>query len=259
MVYVVKEMDQLLLSMEACKDLGIIGMDFPKVGSHGTNEVQKVSVEEGVCQEDCELPTPCKLANDGTCSCPERQLPPQPPEYIPGTPVHELKALILTHYAASTFNRCTSQRLPKMEGAHLSITTRPEAEPVAVHKPYTVPKHWQAQEREGLESDVRMGIIEKVPVNTPTTWCSRMVCVPKHNGEPRRTVDFKALNNASDRQTHHTKSPFKMATDVPKYTKKSVLDIWNAYHSVPIREEDKDKTTFITETGRYRYLLTENQ
>merc|ERR1711888_46306 len=45
-----------------------------------------------------------------------------------------------------------------------------------------------------------------------------------------------------------------MATDVPKHTKKSVLDIWNAYHSVPIREEDKDKTTFIIETGRYRYL-----
>ena len=116
-----------------------------------------------------------------------------------------------------------------------------------------MPKHWQDQVREGLENDVRMGIIEKVPVNTPTTWLSRMVCVPKQNGEPRRTVDFKALNKASDRQTHHTRSPFKMAMDVPKYTKKSVLDVWNAYHAVPIREEDKHKTSFITEDRRYRY------
>ena len=30
-----------------------------------------------------------------------------------------------------------------------------------------------------------------------------------------------------------------MAMDVLKYTKKSVLDIWNAYHLVPIREEDR--------------------
>merc|ERR1711888_439026 len=67
----------------------------------------------------------------------------------------------------------------------------PDVEPVAVHKPYTVPKHWQDQVKEGLEKDVRMGIIEEVPVNTPTMWCSRMVCVPKHTGEPRRTVDFK--------------------------------------------------------------------
>merc|ERR1712030_253086 len=132
--------------------------------------------------------------------------------------VHELKTIILNHYAASTFNRCTTQKLPKMEGEELTISTRSDIEPVAVHKPYTVPKHWQDQVKEGLEKDVRMGIIEEVPAHTPTTWCSRMVCVPKHNGEPRRTVDFKALNNASDRQTHHTRSPFKMATDVPKHT-----------------------------------------
>ena len=55
-----------------------------------------------------------------------------------------------------------------------------------------------------------MGIIEKVPVNTHTHWLSRMVCVPKQNGEPRRTVDFKDLNKASKRQTEHTKSPFRL-------------------------------------------------
>ena len=95
MVYVVEEMDHLLLSMEACKDLGIIGEDFPKVGSHGAKEALKLSAEKEVCQKDCELPTPCKLDIDGTCSCPRRELHPQPPSYIPGTPVHELKAIIL--------------------------------------------------------------------------------------------------------------------------------------------------------------------
>ena len=200
MVYMVEEMDHLLLSMEACKDLGIIGEDFPKVGSHKEDAVLKVSEE--ACQEDGELLTLCgKLDKHGICSCPMRQLPPPPPKYKPGAKVHELKAIILKHYAASTFNRCTSQPLPRMEGEYLSITRRPEVTPVAVHTPYRVPKHWQDQVREGLENDVRMGIIEKVPVNTPTTWLSRMVCVPKHNGEPRRTVDFKDLNDASDRQT----------------------------------------------------------
>ena len=79
-----------------------------------------------------------------------------------------------------------------------------------------------------------------------------MVIVPKTNGEPRRTVDFKALNNASKRQTHNTKSPFILAAEVPANTKK--LEVWNAYHSVAIRAEDKDKLTFITPWGRYRYL-----
>ena len=40
MVYIVEEMDHLLLSMEACKDLGIIEEDFPKVGSHGGRNQQ---------------------------------------------------------------------------------------------------------------------------------------------------------------------------------------------------------------------------
>ena len=49
-------------------------------------------------------------------------------------------------------------------------------------------------------------------------------------------------------------SPFALASEFPRGTVKSVLDVWNAYHSVPIRAEDKDKLTFIKPWGRYRYL-----
>ena len=83
-----------------------------------------------------------------------------------------------------------------------------------------------------------------------------MVVVPNHNGEPRRTVDTQALNRASVRQTHHTKSPFMLASAVPAGKIKSVLDVWNSFHSVPIVEEDRDKTTFITPWGRFRYRVS---
>ena len=69
-VFVVEEMDHLILSMEACQDLGIIGEDFPKVGSHGAKEVLKLSVDEEVCKEECELITTCKPGDDGQCTCP---------------------------------------------------------------------------------------------------------------------------------------------------------------------------------------------
>ena len=45
-----------------------------------------------------------------------------------------------------------------------------------------------------------------------------------------------------------------LASEVPRGTVKSVLDVWNTYHSLPIRAEDKDKLTFIMLCGRYRYL-----
>ena len=31
--------------------------------------------------------------------------------------------------------------------------------------------------------------------------------------------------------------------------------VWNSFHSVPVREEDRHKLTFITPWGRFRYLV----
>ena len=58
---------------------------------------------------------------------------------------------------------------------------------------------------------------------------------------------------ASMRQTHHTQSSFHQASSVPHNTKKTVCDAWNGYHSIPIKEDNRDLTTFITPWGRYRY------
>ena len=69
------------------------------------------------------------------------------------------------------------------------------ATPVAVHSPAPVPLHWEGPVKASLERDLRLGVIERVPVNTPTTWCSRMVITPKHDGNPHHVVDYKALNS----------------------------------------------------------------
>ena len=80
-----------------------------------------------------------------------------------------------------------------------------------------------------------------------------MVCVPKKDNSPRRTVNFQPLNRHSARYTHHTLSPFHQASMVPANTKKTVLDAWNGYHSCLLHPDSRDLTTFITPWGRYRY------
>ena len=45
-----------------------------------------------------------------------------------------------------------------------------------------------------------------------------------------------------------------MTRSVPASSHKTVLDAWNGFHSIPLSKEAKDKTTFIVEWGRYRYL-----
>lgn len=229
--------DTLYLSREACTDLGIISQDFPTVGH---NDV-------------------CAAAPHTTCDCPLRQPPPPLPTLpFPATAENreKLEKFLLDYYKSSTFNTCEHQPLPLMEGPPLHLMINPDAEPVAHHSPIPVPLHWQEEVKAALDQDVRLGVLEEVPIGEPVTWCHRMVVCPKKDGKPRRTVDFQALNAHAVRETHHTPSPFLQARSVPHGTKKTVLDAWNGYHSVPIREEDRHLTTFITPWGRYRYKTT---
>ena len=137
----------------------------------------------------------------------------------------------------------------------MRLMINPEAIPFAIHKPIPIPVHWQEDVYEGLDQDCRLGVIEKVPVGTPVTWCHRMVICSKRSGKPRRTVNLQALNDHAVRETHHTEPPFHLARAVPPNTYKSTFDAWNGYHSVAIHDDDKHFTTFITPKGRYRYKV----
>ena len=229
--------DKLFLSREACTDLKLIDPAFPF-------RVDNI----------------CGAAfSEDNCNCPKREKPPPPPTLpYPATDANreKLQQYLLDYYRSSTFNTCSNQTLPMMEGPPLHLMVDPDAEPVAHHTPIPVPLHWQEEVKKGLDQDVRLGVLEPVPVGEPVTWCHRMVVCAKKNGKPRRTVDLQKLNQHATRETHHTPSPFHQARSVPQGKKKTVLDAWNGYHSVPIRPEDRHLTTFITPWGRYRYRST---
>ena len=238
--YITDNSEKVFLSKEACQDLGMISQSFPKVGE-SNNEMQssEITLE--------------------SCNCARRQMPPPPPTKLP-VPATEknkkyLKEFILDYYKSSTFNICSHQSLPMMKGPPMKLNIDTSAEPKAYHTPVPVPLHWQEEVKKGIDQDVNLGVIEPVPVGEPVTCCHRMVLCPKKNGKPRRTVDLQALNAYATRETHHTQSPFHQARSVPANMKKTIFDAWNGYHSVPIREEDRHLTTFITPWGRYRYCV----
>ena len=83
-----------------------------------------------------------------------------------------------------------------------------------------------------------------------------MVITSKKDGTPRRTIDLSALTIAGIRETNHTRSVAKIARSVPTNKLKSTLDCVNGYHGVELAEEDRHKTTFITEWGKYHYKRT---
>ena len=192
-----------------------------------------------------------------TCNCPKRKIPPPLPTKLP-YPASEanlikLKQFLMDYYKSSTFNTCDHQPLPLIDGPPMRLMVDPDAEPVAHHIPVPVPIDWKEEVKAGQDQEIRLGVLEPVPVGEPVTWCHRMVVCAIKNGKPRRTVDFQPLNVHATRETHHTPSPFHQARSVPNGKRKTVFDAWNGYHSVPISEEDRHLTTFITPWGRYCY------
>ena len=153
------------------------------------------------------------------------------PENIPRT-----RQWILDRCKSSTFNKCSHQQLPLMEVPPIKILIDPEAKPVCFNTPATVPLHWMEDVRTKLEEDVRLGVLERVPMGEKPTWCFRMVLARKPDGSPRRTVDLSPLNKYCSREPHHVQSPFQQARSIPSNTYKTVMDAWNGYHSVPVAE-----------------------
>merc|ERR1712082_269274 len=71
------------------------------------------------------------------CSCPDRELPPDPPDKLPfpATPENRgrLEDWMRDRYAASSFNVCECQPLPMMHGEPLVIRVKEGTQPKASH------------------------------------------------------------------------------------------------------------------------------
>ena len=258
--YISNQLNQTYLSRDCCEQLQTIPRTFPSIGScppltlaSAVGTVRPLSTE---CTN-----TGVPTQSDQPCTCPKRTLPPKEKARLPCEPTENnlpiIKKYIMDRYSSSAFNVCEHQPLPLMKGSEpLKLHVDPEATPTAIKTPAQVPLAWHDAVRKGLERDVRLGVLERVPLNTPDTWCSRMHLTPKPDGSPRRVVDYGHLNKHAPRQTHHTQPPWSIAASIPANSVKTVLDCWHGYHSVPIAKEDRHLTTFLTAWGQFRYKTT---
>ena len=138
--YVAEKVGKLLLSKEALIKLGMISKSFPKVGSYSNTQPVVAEVTDTLNNDQFDL-EPCAPEEDGSCNCPRRVPVPEPPKFVPGLSTPSLRRIIIKHYAASAFNKCTRQPLPMMRGEPLPIPVGKDAKPVAVHTPVLVPLH----------------------------------------------------------------------------------------------------------------------
>ena len=99
-------------------------------------------------------------------------------------------------------------------------------------------------------------MLERPPPGENSDWCFREVYTAKSNGEPRRTVDYRPLNKWVKRDAYATESPFHVVRRIPGQSWKTVTDAWNGYHSIPLHQNSRHLTTFISMEGKFRYTRT---
>ena len=117
------------------------------------------------------------------------------------------------------------------------------------HTPRTIALPLRAKVQEELEKMESMGVISKA--EQPTQWCAGMVAVPKKNGKLRICVDLKHLNKAVQREVHPLPKVNETLTQLSGATIFSKLDANSGFWQIPLNEESRPLTTFISPFGRY--------
>lgn len=107
--------------------------------------------------------------------------------------------------------------------------------------------------KEIIRKEIDRMLEEEVIEEAESPWASPVVLVPKKNGEIRFCVDYRALN----RVTKTDKYPLPVIDEVLQSTKAnsvmSTIDLKAGYWQIEVAPEDRDKTTFTSPFGMFRF------
>ena len=129
------------------------------------------------------------------------------------------------------------------------IPLKSDAVSVCLYTPRRVPHPLLPKVKEKLLSMVNQKVIS--PVNDPTDWCSGMVIAPKRNGDVRICVDLTPLNKAVKREVHPMASVDENLAKLKDSKVFTKLDANSGFWQIPLDEESRLLTTFVTPFGRY--------
>ena len=105
--------------------------------------------------------------------------------------------------------------------------------------------------REETDEMLRHGIIE--PAASP--WASNVVLVKKKDGTLRFCVDYRRLNAVTYKDSYPLPLIDNCLNALSGSSWYSTLDLRSGYYNIPIAEEDRDKSAFITQGGCFRFTV----
>ena len=151
---------------------------------------------------------------------------------------------------------------PAMSGPPMKIHLKKNADikPIRVQTARNIPVHLQPSATKLVDKLTGNRIIERIPDNEPTEWCSPAHFVEKPISDSRAEVDsrlvtdFVWLNQFVERPVHPFEAPKQLIRKLPPGQKVFArFDCLHGYFQVLIAEAFRNLTTFLLPSGRYRY------
>ena len=95
------------------------------------------------------------------------------------------------------------------------------------------------------------GIVQRSssPYNAP------IVMARKKDGSIRFCIDFRELNKATKVCKYPLTNPYSCFDELGKAFYFTSLDLASAYWSIPLVEQDKEKTAFTVHSGKYEFTV----
>ena len=117
------------------------------------------------------------------------------------------------------------------------------------YRPLRVSPPTESEISRQIEEMLANGIVR--PSESP--WGSRIILVRKKDGSQRFAVDYRSLNSATKKDAYPMPDSKDIFDRLEGSSILSTLDCASAYWSIPVREEDKERTAIVSTRGQFEF------
>lgn len=117
----------------------------------------------------------------------------------------------------------------------------------------TKPRRLSPCEKVELDKQVKQWLSDGVIRESFSDYAAQALFKPKKDGSKRLCVDYRRLNKKIIRDRFPVPNLEDQLDQLQKGTVFTTLDLKNGYHHVPIKENSKKYTAFVTPTGQYEF------
>ena len=227
-----------------------VGVEKPYTG-----EARPLS-QEALLSVQQELAVQEALDNDSHLA--QAEAPPEaplaPPTEEPETPVVNWDAIPEALHGKvrqllDEFKGMWSGRLGELKATTHHIQLKPDAKPV-YSAPYRAGPHRRQEIEKQVKKMLDLGVIEP----SDAEWSFPVVVAPMPGGHLRFCVDYRRVNERTVKDVYPIPRMDDCLDSLGDATEFSTLDCNAGYWQIPVTVEDRDKTTFTSHTGLFRFL-----